>query len=287
MNVLGSVFVGDASRTRSLASNSPSSTPPTSPKRQSGSNPPSSPLHFKSGPEKSSVLMASGSTLATPAAPPPPPIDPELSLELRIRWLEALLLGVKQDGKEKKGKVKDGGGDGDTLVRRTEIIQRKVQSIVEANDGLRKFMERYDQHAQILNPSFAQSETSTEPSYASMSPSELDAFLSEMEPEIKSADRDLREIETLLEHDVLGAGKLKDYEALLPRLNKVMKAHEEDLQTAAKLEKRIGGLLKRHATHVDALSELFVEWNDALTEAEDKVSKLEREHEEKRRLGYE
>jgi hypothetical protein len=38
---------------------------------------------------------------------------------------------------------------------------------------------------------------------------------------------------------------------------------------------------------VDALSELFVEWNDALTLAEDKITALERERSEKQRLGLE
>lgn len=38
---------------------------------------------------------------------------------------------------------------------------------------------------------------------------------------------------------------------------------------------------------VDALSELFVAWDDTLTLAEDNVTKLERERDERRRLGLE
>jgi hypothetical protein len=38
---------------------------------------------------------------------------------------------------------------------------------------------------------------------------------------------------------------------------------------------------------VDALSELFVEWDDTLTGAEDNVVRLEREHAERQRLGLE
>ena len=41
-----------------------------------------------------------------------------------------------------------------------------------------------------------------------MTSEELDAFLSEMESEIRAADRDLREIEILEKRGVLGAGKL-------------------------------------------------------------------------------
>ena len=38
---------------------------------------------------------------------------------------------------------------------------------------------------------------------------------------------------------------------------------------------------------VDALSELFVAWDDVLTETENKVTRLEREREERQRLGFE
>jgi hypothetical protein len=38
---------------------------------------------------------------------------------------------------------------------------------------------------------------------------------------------------------------------------------------------------------VDALSELFVSWDDIVTDAEDKLAKLERQREAKRRMGLE
>jgi hypothetical protein len=41
-----------------------------------------------------------------------------------------------------------------------------------------------------------------------MSPLELEAFLTEMEPDIRAADRDMREIEMLEKKGVTGAGKL-------------------------------------------------------------------------------
>jgi hypothetical protein len=74
---------------------------------------------------------------------------------------------------------------------------------------------------------------------------------------------------------------------------------------AASLEKRIAGLVERHGTHVrfahdqpvfllihsrlqvHAPSELFVAWDDVLAETENKVTKLERDREERQRLGYE
>jgi len=40
-----------------------------------------------------------------------------------------------------------------------------------------------------------------------MTPEELEVFLAEMEPDIRSADRDMREIEMLEKKGVTGAGK--------------------------------------------------------------------------------
>lgn len=67
-----------------------------------------------------------------------------------------------------------------------------------------------DQHAQLLTPAFALSGTlqGPAPTYENMSPDELDAFLSEMEPDIRAAERDMRDIELLEQKGVLSAGKL-------------------------------------------------------------------------------
>lgn len=90
----------------------------------------------------------------------------------------------------------------------------------------------------------------TPPSYENMSNSELEAFLAEMEPDIRAADRDLREIEILEKKEVTSAGKLPEYQTLQPRLDALMKAHEEDLHKAAELEQRIARLMDRYATNV-------------------------------------
>ena len=70
-------------------------------------------------------------------------IPSTLSLELRLRWLEAILLGVRQDvkdrskGKEKLNELKQG----DTLIRLAEDIQRRFNIAVQGNDGLKRFMD--------------------------------------------------------------------------------------------------------------------------------------------------
>jgi len=88
----------------------------------------------------------------------PGKIDPILALELRLRWLEALILGIKQDlSRERKGKGKDvaeyasfGNAQmiasanlrrGETLMRLAESVQQKLDKALEANEGLKRFMD--------------------------------------------------------------------------------------------------------------------------------------------------
>ena len=96
-----------------------------------------------------------------------------------------------------------------------------------------------------------------------MTPAEIEAFLTEMEPDVKAADRDLREIELLEKKDILSAGKLSDYEVLQPRLDALMQAHEEDLHKAADLEKRIANIMNRYATNVRVHYTPFSHYLDA------------------------
>ena len=58
-------------------------------------------------------------------------------------------------------------------------------------------------------PSFVLSDTVMDPpTYDKMSAEELDAYLTEMEPEIRTADRDMLEVEALEKRGVTGAGRL-------------------------------------------------------------------------------
>ena len=106
---IGSVFLGDIQRHRIL-----SPTPPPSP---------------DPAPTKKFVPPKQPSALQKP-----PAITPELSLELRLRWLEALLYGVKQKDKPL--------AKGETLLRNAQQIQKRLDDLVRDNDSLRKFMDQ-------------------------------------------------------------------------------------------------------------------------------------------------
>lgn len=95
-----------------------------------------------------------------------------------------------------------------------------------------------------------------------MSPSELEAFLTEMEPDIRAAERDLREIAALEDKGVTAAGRLPEHKDLQPRLDALLKAHGEDAEMASRLERRIAGLMDRYGTRVSA--SLYSRYRDGL-----------------------
>jgi len=53
------------------------------------------------------------------------------------------------------------------------------------------------------------------PLYENLSPEELEAYLAEMESDVRAADRDMLEIETLVRRGVTGAGRLGGQHLLL------------------------------------------------------------------------
>lgn len=68
-----------------------------------------------------------------------------------------------------------------------------------------------EQHAQYLTPAFALSGTLpniTPPEYKDMSPADLAALATELEPDIRAADNGMREIEDLQRKGITGAGAL-------------------------------------------------------------------------------
>lgn len=127
MSAIGSVFLGDVQRHRVLSSSTPPSSPP--------------PHHVTNAAHSFSDLDDADEHKSPEAKPPS--ISPMLSLELRLRWLETLLLGAKHDDfAAKPGAKADKLKDGETIARRAEDLQRRLDGIALSNDALKRFMDR-------------------------------------------------------------------------------------------------------------------------------------------------
>jgi hypothetical protein len=159
MTVLGSVFLGDAHHHRVFSTTPPTSPPPSSPSRgftiraqQARADAYSAmdqamPDIETSEPAEISPRVAPG-RFTIRAEQARAEISPEVTLELRIRWLEALLLGVRQDATKETRKhategraAKEEAQQRESLFRRAEDVRRRLDSIVASNDGLKRFMD--------------------------------------------------------------------------------------------------------------------------------------------------
>lgn len=74
-----------------------------------------------------------------PTSPPPRPttIDPITSLNLRIKWLDALVLGLKGAPESKTAEASSSRD----LFHRAEEIQAKLNDALETNESCRKFIK--------------------------------------------------------------------------------------------------------------------------------------------------
>ena len=155
MATLGSVFLGDLQRHRVLSSPPPSSPPLAGSFNQNAmsiaaasSEHPEGVPESPDGTESPAKASPSPTAQRDPSHLPvidhaPTTIDPVLSLELRLRWLEALLLGVRQDTRDRKAREKPPElKHGESLVRLAGDVQRRLNAVVESNDGLKKFMHQ-------------------------------------------------------------------------------------------------------------------------------------------------
>jgi hypothetical protein len=131
---IGSVFLGDVQRSRLRSSGStPSSTPPSSP-------PPAALTSHVT--THSPLDPAFPNPIQPQESPTPPPhLAPAQSLELRVRWLEAILHGAKRDEplaglRERKPELRRG----ETLIRGAEHAQRRMNDIASSYDVLRRFI---------------------------------------------------------------------------------------------------------------------------------------------------
>ena len=78
----------------------------------------------------------------------PTRISPEVSLDLRIRWLETLLFGNKEKSNSNVLRVQDTKNA--TLIRGVKDLQERMASIVQNNDGLKRFMDHCASRCTLL-----------------------------------------------------------------------------------------------------------------------------------------
>ncbi|GAA5977000.1 hypothetical protein JCM11641_002222 [Rhodosporidiobolus odoratus] len=230
--------------------------------------------------------------MATTDPVTPPVITPQLSLTLRIRFLESLL--ISNPPRSPSPSVTSSHVP---LTRRVARVQHQLDTALatasggasagtasssssggSASEAIRRFVQNYDLNSPLLSvaplPLSSPLCTGEE---APTSPQAKVALILEAEQEVKFLERDLRELAVLDERGVVGAGKLGEHEALKADLTALRSRTTPTASSYAALESRTTTLLQTYNNYISTLSELFVSWNDILTEAEEAVTTLEKQ----------
>ncbi|KZO92403.1 hypothetical protein CALVIDRAFT_309988 [Calocera viscosa TUFC12733] len=223
------------------------------------------------------VTMAQRAAMALGADSDAAEMTPEVSLELRLRWLEALVLG---SGGRRVPPGRHSKQLTHPLVREADEVQERLAAICKDNLSLKRFMSCFDLYAPLLPPPDDQPAPPD-----SLTPEEAAAYFAEAEADVRAADRDMADIKELERKGVVHAGRLPEQDALRPRLRNVMKHHSNNRKKFADMEKRVMGLLQTYASSIDTLSEKFVELSEILAGAEIEVARLEKEKAERTKRG--
>ncbi|GAA5837695.1 hypothetical protein JCM5353_003820 [Sporobolomyces roseus] len=196
-------------------------------------------------------------------------ITPELAIDLRLRFLESLISPTSS--------TPSISTDSTSLARRVSLIESQLKQTLESGastEAVRRFVQNYDLNSPLLsvaplplNP----------PDSNDLSTQAKISLILEAEHDIRSLERDLRDIEILNQRGVVEAGKLPEHEALKGPVKQLETDARPVAAKYASLEARTNTLLRNYNDYITNLSELFVSWNDLVTEAEETVTKLEKE----------
>ncbi|GAA5896672.1 hypothetical protein JCM6882_005756 [Rhodosporidiobolus microsporus] len=227
------------------------------------------------------------------ADPQPSPLTPHLAIDLRLRLLESLLAPTTSSAPAHPPATAV------PLARRIARVNEQLSAALGtagagggggaaaagaggASEAVRRFVQNYDLNAPLLSVAPIPPGSSSSSGGEDVTPQAKVSLILEAENEIRTLERELREIQVLDERGVVGAGKLGDHEPLKPLLAELRQAATPIAASYASLETRTTSLLHQYNNYISTLSELFVSWNDVLSEAEDALSKLEKE----RNRGY-
>ncbi|KAM0753927.1 hypothetical protein T439DRAFT_353679 [Meredithblackwellia eburnea MCA 4105] len=198
-------------------------------------------------------------------------ISPELQLELRLRFLETLL----SPSVASRSALQPAAAVPASITRRADQLQAQLKQAIESGGGgevVRRFVQGYDLNEPLLRPPDA-----TTSALDQLTPQAKVALILESEAEIRQLERELREVDTIDQRGVVGAGDLAKHEELKPSLKDLAGNVAPISERYSALELKTTTLLSRYNDYISTLSEIFVSWNDIISSAEEEVARIESE----------
>ncbi|KAI8458730.1 hypothetical protein BY996DRAFT_6430138 [Phakopsora pachyrhizi] len=208
--------------------------------------------------------------------------DDLLAIDLRVRLLECIVVGSLPSSANFAQRIQQlsGNQSGSNLPstqasvgHRAERVLSELRNILDTkpNEAIRRFVESYDLNEPLLhipNPLLNQRECHASTSLSLQEKLEL---VLEADSEITQLERDLREIELLDQRGFTGSGRLTAFDIS----QDVLIPLEECKRVIFDLESRATDAMSHYDSYVNALSEIFISWDDILTTIEEEISRLQ------------
>lgn len=189
------------------------------------------------------------------------------ALESRLRVIETIATGqapARYDASK-------------SITRRADEATTAFRTVVETpgNEPIRRFVDGYEANAALLRTPLPTDglPIGDEP----MPSNETKAIMVlEAEADLRSVEKDLRELEALDKRDLAGAGTLGAHESLQQSLQQLRAELPAVARSYSALEDRLTTVLEHYNAHISNVSELFISFNSVISQAEETVRRLER-----------
>ncbi|CAG8623932.1 18152_t:CDS:2, partial [Acaulospora morrowiae] len=192
------------------------------------------------------------------------------TLEFRVHHLEKSIFGY--DTRSNKVLAQERLKEQLTLLKRVDEIKKDFNALIrDGADGLKSFLEIYDQVSDLVSP-FKDSALAME--RAILTPEAKAEIICSSAEELKIVAENLKQINEL--QDIIDAPEFKGLDKLFPQITPIETKNIDQVAKTNEASARITHLLDRYNDIVNVLSEIFISWDHILSTLDANISALER-----------
>ncbi|KAG2204344.1 hypothetical protein INT47_009386 [Mucor saturninus] len=185
----------------------------------------------------------------------------EHGFESRLRHLEHVLVGQQTAQVSKLSK--------ESILKRIETLHKELNSVYKNNKSIKDFIEKYDVHAKLLNPNTSTYNLERE----TLAPDVKLELLLTAQDDLEKFAQEVKQVKDL-EYVVSGT-EFDVIETLGPNLSKLEVSHTDQITNLNDITKEVSQFMERYNGTVNTLSEIFISWDNILTNMETHVAALE------------
>ncbi|CAG8442358.1 11412_t:CDS:2 [Acaulospora colombiana] len=198
------------------------------------------------------------------------------TLEFRVYHLEKSIFG--HEARSNKVLAYERLKEQLTLLKRVDEIKKEFNAIIrDGADGLKSFLEIYDQVSELISP-FKDSALAME--RAILTPEAKAEIICSSAEELETVAENLKQIEEL--KGIIDAPEFKGLDKLFPQITPIETENISQISKTNEMSTRLTSLMDRYnntvsfSTDINTLSEIFISWDHILSTLDVNISALER-----------